>query len=498
MINPSIQKQNILKACRYIIFLLSAFVFLIGKVYFSLNITLVGTLILYIAGILFCFEQVRRRVVTLFFYVTLFVFLLSRPTISMFRGNVWWYYGIDGCHFALNVIYISLICIYFGSIFVDKILEAKGMYLNEHTGKFLDFNLTKNDKNNALRFISCVGYYVCLAFSLLQGVYTLIAMNGREYSEMYLETGVSLPFFVQALAVFMPYFLCVYLATLPPKYSAFLALGAYVLSTLPMLVLGARNNTVLAAIFAFVYFIIRDYLDGTKKWVGRFERIALVICIPLGLAFMAYYNYAREGQTVIKGGFFSLIVDFFYKQGVSFDVMCMAHGVMDKLPDVTPKCYTFGGIIDYLTHGMFARELFGAVSLGEGNNVIKAIYGNSFAHILAYLAEPNYLSGHGLGSSYILEGFADLGYAGVAFVSTALSTFMTCAICIFRKNTFWRIFILNCLTSFFLIPRAEATGWLNFIVYLQFWAVLFFCYFMADIFLKEIGRHKYIPSKKEL
>lgn len=486
MSEKSLIKHNIGKCLRMCLMMLAVWFFISGKLIEDLNMMLIGTFLMYLSGVVYGLEQIRRRSVILFFYLAFFVFLLSRPMISLIRGNVWWYYGKDGTTFALNAIFLSLTFIYLGCTVTDRILSDKGCFKKEHTLDFFDTQQTKNDFNLALNRISAIGYYICLVFSLVAGAEKVIFMLGRDYSDFYVEFSTSLPFIIQAFGVFMPYFLCVYLATMPEKTAAFTALVLYVFSTFPTLIIGARNSTVLAVLFSWLYFIIRDYLSGTHKWIGNFERTCIAAAIPLVLMFLGYYNYARDDQSFTAGGPISLVVDFFYKQGVSFDVMTRAYDAFELLPDEVPKCYTFGGFIDYFGHNMFTRELFGAVSLGEGNNVIKAVYGNSFAHSFAYVAEPNYLSGHGMGSSYILETFADFGYSGVAVYSFIISIFMTCVPLLFKKGVFSRIFILNCLTAFFLIPRAEATGWLNFIVYVQFWVVIVFCYFVAAMFKRDL------------
>ncbi len=479
---------NTLRFLRYCTFLLSLGLVLFGKLTVELNVMLCGTLLLYTTCLLQCFERFRRRIVLFFFYVTFFVFLIARPTISMLRGDVWWHYGESATVFALSAVYFSLTCVYLGSLFVDKLVSEKGWFQNEGTPLYFDHSTLDDGFTQSLSFISAIGYYICLAFNMMQGMEKVAFVAAGQYTDIYTGFQTSLPFFVQAFGAMMPYFLCVHLACMPKKPMAFLALAMYVLSTVPVLLTGARNSVVLALIFAVVYFAIRDYLDGTQYWIGKFEKTCIIIALPLAIAFLGYYNYARDGTSAGSNSVMSLMVDFFYKQGVTFDVMCRSHNFMDALPDEVNKCYTFGGMIDYLKTNMFARELFGTVSLGEGNNAIKAIYGNSFAHSMSYVAEPDYLLGRGLGSSYILETFADFGYAGIGIFSFLLSAFMTVAVPLFKKGIFYRIFALNCFTIFFLIPRAEATGFLNFILYVQFWVVVLFCYVAAHAFKRDSTR----------
>ena len=461
--------------------LFSGACFAIGYLVESFNIILYGIMLLYVVSLLHCFSHIRRRCILLFLYITFWVFLLSRPTISAFRGDVWWYYSSESTFFALNSIYLSLLSLYFGSLFIEKLLEAKGCYRNEHTTTFWNKCIIQKEHNFNLLRISGIGYYFFFLSTMFIGFEKLSFLQEYGYTSIYTGYTSSVPFLIQIVADFMPYLLCIHLATMPKKYSAYIALGAYVLSSIPILLVGARNNFVLAVIFALLYFIIRDYLDGTKHWMGKFERIALIIACPVAFAFLGAYNYLRDGASFSGNGIIDLIIDLFYKQGVSFDVLCRAYDALPLLPNEVPKLYTFGGFVDYIVHNDISQICFKTISLGEGNNVIKAVYGNSFAHSLAYVIEPNYLAGHGCGSSYLIETYADFGYIGIIIFSFMLGALIGMMIPLFKKFRFMRIVVLCSLTSLFLIPRAEATGWLTFLIDIKFWVILIFCYACANV-----------------
>lgn len=123
-------------------------------------------------------------------------------------------------------------------------------------------------------------------------------------------------------------------------------------------------------------------------------------------------------RPIATNGFFGAIVDLLYKQGVSFNVLGIGYSTIPNLPP-GPKCYTFGGFIDYFLHGSIA-QMFGGTDLGAGNNVVKAVEGNSFAHSMSYIAKSDYLQGHGWGSSYLLETYVDFGWIGLILFSLVL------------------------------------------------------------------------------
>ena len=134
-------------------------------------------------------------------------------------------------------------------------------------------------------------------------------MSGKDYASYYTEYKCNLPFLIQFPAGCMKFFLCMFLALNPSKPESFILLAINVVSTLPMLKIGARGNFILSIIFAFVYYCLRS-IDG-KNWFGKLEKIAIIVCIPLMIITMGAYNYIRDDKEVkISAG--ELMVDFLY------------------------------------------------------------------------------------------------------------------------------------------------------------------------------------------
>ncbi len=452
---------------------------LIGYIVPDLTLLLLGVISVFLSNLIEGILNWKKYIVNIFFHITLFTFLLSRPVISMVKGYEWWYLGKEASFFALSAILISLLSIRVGSGFINQYVLAKE--------KAKPMPTCAPEFLNSLQLVSLVAYIVCMVAYLVGEAEKLILMQGKEYVEFYTSYKSQLPGPVSALIAFMPYTLCIYLATLPSKRKSFFALAVYVLSAIPSLIVGVRNPIVLNIIFAVVYYLLRDILENSNKWFGKFERFATVLVLPVAIIFLSAYNYLREGMSV-EMGVWDRILDFFYKQGVSFDVLCRGYNAIPDLPDVVAKNYTFGSIIDYFKFGSISQLFFGAEPMVRGNNEIYAIYGSSFAHSLSYVVHPNYLNGSGWGSSYLLETYADWGYLGIIIFSIILGILMVLMVTEFKRSTLWRIIILMCLTSLFFIPRAEATAWLSFIFTMRFWAIVIVCYFGAIVLTKNYNR----------
>lgn len=459
---------------RYCCLILSWMLFGIGLCLGNFNILLCANLCLLISNLLFAAENIRDRIFFLFFNLTFFVFLLSRPVISMFRNVKWWNFEVSAVYFALIAIFVSLFCIQIGGIAADRFIAKKIAIVPKW------FSMDEFDFQRALRIVSFGFWIITMLCFLIEEADKLVFMQGKAYEDYYILYHNSLPFYIHIPASLMIYALCIYLATLPQKHWAFFVLSVYVLSAVPSLIIGIRNPIVENAIFAFLYFFVRDTLGDEKKWIGKLEKALLICIIPVSLVFLSAYNYIRQGEAVATSGLWGSIVDLFYKQGVSFEVLCIGFQSIPSLPNSAFKNYTFGPFIDYFTHSGLSSKLFGTMDL-SGNSVEHAVYGNSFAHSMSYTARSDYLQGHGWGSSFILEVFTDGGICGVILFSLLLGLGLFFLMRLLRGKTFARIVALTSLLSLFFMPRGEATGSFLFIVSVQFWITFIICFFGAGL-----------------
>ncbi len=448
------------------------------------HILLWGIMALFFSNVLHGLHDWKNRLIYLVFQFMIFTFLLSRPFISMVRGEYWWYFNSGAVTFALTVLWVTLLCLQLGVSLVEHFCKFDPKKIPKTPITVPTAYKGDTDGMKNLRLVALIFYLLTFAFFLLVQGERLLFIRTHDYAEIYTSFRQSLPGFVYTVSAMAKYGLCIFLATFPKKRWAYVTLILWVLGGLPDLIIGIRNTIVLNILFAFVYFLLRDVLEQRSYWVGKIEKTAIILLLPAALIFLGVYNYVREGQDVTLG-IWDSIVDLFYRQGVTFDVLCLGYDALPKLPDAVPKNYTFGPFIDYFTRGTFGQYFFGTESLGSANSEALAVYGNSFAHSMSYVAHPEYLEGHGWGSSYILELFADWGYLGVIFGSTLLGALMRWMVEGLKKSPFVRTVLLLGLMGLFFIPRAEATGWLSFVLTLQFWLAWGFCFLLASTLNKK-------------
>lgn len=468
-----------LKCLRYSCFLGFLLILPIGLVLRSYNVILISIISLLINNILFSLERINERIVFLLFHITFFTFLLSRPLIKALNHKRWWYIdGVYDAKFALSAIIISLLSLFLGAFIVECILGTVRQYESKQK-KYQEIF------SNILQNVALVVFIIAYIFCCIEELEKLSFMSGKDYLEYYTSFQSVLPCIVHTLASFMKYALCIFLATLPSKIKCFFPLLLFWLSGIPDLIIGMRNPIMLNSVFIFVYYCYRMYINQEEKWIGKCEKGLLAIGIPSALIFMGKYSQIRGGETVIKTGIMQSIIDFFYGQGVTFDVLMIGYRSLPYLPHDEWGSYTFSGIIDYILYGSIGQKIFHLGTLPSGNNIINATIGHNFSHNMSYIAlGEEYLKGKGWGSSYLLELYADFGYMGVAIFSLILGAILLKCFGVFKHSLLGKVFMFNILLTIFFIPRAEATGWLNFIVTLQFWVCLLGCWMLSKICIK--------------
>lgn len=482
------------KCIRYSFFLLAIIFEIIGLTLSLYSLMFLSVMCLFVNNIVFCFEDIKDRIALLMFHITLFVFLLSRPLIELFADFSWWTkyvedFGREALDYALTALELSLLFLFIGGQLASHIRKKKqSCNRQEERKKQQKEVFLKN-----LRIISEIIFYISMSAFMIGEFEKLWFMRGKSYTDYYTSFVSQLPYMIHLVASFMKYSLCIFLVTFPKKIRVIIPLGLYFLSAVPSLIIGMRNPIMLNGIFIFLYFCIRNAVDQREKWIGRIEKIGLTISIPAVLIFMGAYSYIRSGTAMAVHGLGKMFVNFFYGQGVSFEVLMIGYTCIDQLPQREFRNYTFGGIVDYFLHGSIAQKFFGAVPLDNVNSIQNALLSNNFSHNMSYISRGDrYLAGQGWGSSYLLETFVDYGYIGIILYSCLLALVLVIGLRILRRNGLGGVIFLVMLTDVFFVPRAEATGFLNFIVQMQFWFVALICFLGAALCCK-----KYEMSNKE-
>ena len=489
--------KQIIALLRYALFMIGCGLYFCGVVSRGYNYMLAGITVFFVSSLFFGFAEGRTRYVFLFFHLSIFTFLISRPLILYFQGEEWWKWYTQAATFtALNILFLSLLALRIGAWIGDGI--EKRLEQNEERKKkrkaeeavgFSDGILREEYRKAFLKnlgIVSLAFFGITIAASFAEGAEQLIFMGDRTYNEFFLNYQSSLPYAVITLGSMAKYAICIFLATMPKKRTAVIVLFIFWLDAVPSLVIGVRNPLILRVIFAIVYFIMRDAAGSEEKWIGLKEKAALIIGSPAAVALLGVYASIRLGKSA-EGGFGYYLVRFFYNQGVTFDTVRSVVRAIPKLPAVVPKNYTFGSFIDYVLYGSLGQKLFGTPNIGNTNSAIKAIYGNNLAHSSYYVINENrYLAGWGKGSSYMLENYVDGGYPGVIAFGLALGILLILLTYWMKhNNTLVRTIAMVSLLGLFFSPRAEAAGWIAFVIYFQFWVLVITVYLIAGLCVKK-------------
>ena len=86
------KKNNVIKCIRYSLFVLHLWIGILALVKGSFEIALLCVTVFWFHNILFSLERWNSRFIFFFFHCMIFMFLMVRPIISIFKGYTWKYY----------------------------------------------------------------------------------------------------------------------------------------------------------------------------------------------------------------------------------------------------------------------------------------------------------------------------------------------------------------------------------------------------------------------
>lgn len=471
---------RILAAAELLSLLLAAVCYAVGIPAFRFSVLMIGTCMIWLAGIFFCLQNLKSRMMLLAFDLAMFVFLLITPVMHVLQNSVVWDLFEPGAvFFAIMAVGISLFFLYLGGILYEILendpIDELPVPQNSCAPKGID--------PAVFRLTALCLYLFCMVFSLIQGADLLLFMRGKDYLAYYTSYTASYPGFVYTLGNIMPFALCIYLSTSPKKLPSFLCLLLYVISTMPKLLIGMRNPFAIALVFSFLYYTLRDQIGDREKWIGKIERGLILIAVPALLILFSAVVSLRSGYQLNRNilrtvlGVFSTLCCFFN--------LCYGHNSIPLLPDEM-RWYTFGPLIDNITRSRIGQFFFHTTPFPPGNSEMRALEGHSFGDALAYAAHPQYLDGGGWGSYYILETYVDFGWLGIVIYSLLLGLFLVWFLRGIRKGWLVKAILLSSLFQLLMIPRSDATGWLSFLVGVHFWFAVVACVVGSGI-LQKLG-----------
>ena len=451
----------------------------ISYIYNDSIVTLLLTLVmLIVSSTLYCFNNIKYYIIHLIFYITIFLFLVSRPTIDYFKHGLINTYQEDAYRFSFLAVIISIIGLNIGGLLVSK---------KEKNKKQVDEIQKSSSFINSIRKVSLVVFFISYPFYFVRLVERLMYRINVSYYEYYAEFKSELPYFTYTLSTFVVYAMCIYLATKPSKRNSTIVLGLFVTANVINLLIGTRNPFVLSLIFSFIYYFMRNQTEK-GVWIGVKEKVVLYIGTPIMMLVMGFLNYARDGEGIGNMSLSELLIDFIYKQGTSFGVLARGYLYGSNLPIREFRNYTFSPIIEYITRGNLGI-LFGGTPFVSANNSIElALESDRYAHNISYIVlGQDYLAGHGIGGSYVMEMYTDYGMLGLFLLSILMGIgFIFMIKSAYKSRVLLFGITLLILNNLFFMPRGGFTESFFNLVTLQYWGIVFVIFFTFIILFNDI------------
>lgn len=426
------------------------------------------------------FNNLNRHFLLFAFYACFFIFLMGQKVVKYIEGEPFY----NTLTFVLttlsprqyvtfnNSMYLSLLFSYVGyrlfrryRLPSDKQMEIPRLNPYEQV----------NRKNNIfiLKVLTVATFACAVAMQLM----IVIAKKDLSYTEGY-TVNVDVPTILKIGNYLFMGAVLLLLSCNPTKWERITALLMFfVVQGGVQLLQGRRIMVAQTALFIVWY-----AFTFSKAYKREFKYINLVKIILLGVFLMLifYFVEASRSDSASGGkGIFAMLRDFIVSTGGSDSTIA---NVIDK-GDLFPKSaieHVFSPLKEAFTNNAVFKKvlsLFGVAtseSVGQGVEYLKQT--DSFEHWLSYIVSPElYVSGHGMGSSYVAEVWFVSGLGGVAVTGLCLGAIIGR---ISTVNLQSKKIYLSAIALFFAykltgFPRSGIFSWLSDFIYLMASFVLF-------------------------
>ncbi|WGG45413.1 O-antigen polysaccharide polymerase Wzy family protein [Rossellomorea sp. DA94] len=392
--------------------------FIIGVTSENVTLILISIILMLSHNILYCLEDFFRRVIFFTFNMSFFVFLISKMIVVHFFG-----YKDEGLGiFGLAFDDISTV----KTILVSQYLSLIGLFIGYMIIQKIDLSFLKQKKEydvtyiRHFRFFSILFFYFCVIFRFYYLWEMKQNVQSQGYYEVFSTFTSSLPSVLVMFSQMFDVAFFAYLATNPTKKRSIFPIGIFMLEGLLGAMAGHRSSLMLNLVIVFIYFALRSIQDkpkmqkviksSKKKWLGAKEWFFVSLSLPAVLVYMTFIGMNRGNRFQETGGFFDSILNFFYTQGISANLIGYGQMFKEYLP--MKGFYTLGPVGEFIDNKII-RPIQGSPEL-TGQTYERATEGFLFAHTISYFIMPAlYLKGVGYGSSFIAEFFVDLSFLGV-------------------------------------------------------------------------------------
>lgn len=402
---------------------------------------------LWIVAVGFASARIRDRIMLLALLATYAFFLLGKPIMMG-------YFGYDGLGWSAEVEDHLILTLSLGllGIVAGYLLYPRAIItlLARRRRRARSAAREEARRQFGERFASAaeLAYWATLPFALAHLVTNVRTASQAGYTGLYVS-GQSGFASVTAYGNFAnTVAFCVFLAALASRRRTWVVLTTAFTVQALIMVTGDRGDfgTFLLMVFAYLVYRAR-HQDTTLIPLRRLMLIggaAVTVLVPVFLLVGANRDGA-EGSDTLSG--------FLYGQGSSLNVIEYGLLYESRLPE---SHY----LMTFASQGIL-RLIFGGDGGLAGNTVAYAQSGTSLSHSLSYITLGDlYLTGRGVGSSFLAEGFADYGYAGVLLVAVAYGLLVAWIDAFAPGSVLVNAVRLLSIPAIVFAPRGSASGFL--------------------------------------
>lgn len=432
IINSAVKSEKVMMLFVFLITIVS----IISIIISTPSLLVMIMILTFISMMIYCISNLANSIVLAIMIICIFTFLSSSVIIRFLSGQSNFMYGFSNAEFntACTLIIISYHMIFWGYV-INK--RHKIVFGKKDFPLFSDKYFSINCIQKSSFTIFMIASVAQLFFSVPKMLYSI--ENGymslyTDYSGSSWETRLS---FIASTAFFIG------LAAKPNKkrFYCYTILG--LINPVIVFLQGERSTLVTYILFLIYYYFTYDNLIYKTNKTDKRKTVMLIllggISMLIILPFLYRYGFSRSGMLSKAQDGYGLI-SFFDSQGGSFRILGAAVKYKGMLPQ---KWYSFGAIIDRFSDTIYYVQ-----------NEQRAMMSHSFADIITYLEEKwSYLSGYGMGSSYIAEIYYDFGVFGVVVVNFLLGRILKSLTNFKNLSIFTRSLLFIILQNIMIMPR---------------------------------------------
>lgn len=271
---------------------------------------------------------------------------------------------------------------------------------------------------------------------------------------------------------------CMYLyfATMPCKKECKKMLLLFFICNAITLLSGVRNNFVIPAIFLVLYLTFRNKINsGGEVWLSRKSILALIGIFPFFMILLYATMVLRAGKDFNDINLADGLLSSIYQLGSSIEVI--HNGIKYESFLHEQHWFSLTPIFDLFVHNPITDLIFDIPRIQQ-HTIERATQAGDISASLTYIDNPSrYFAFGGIGSSYVTEGWIDMGYPGIILYSSIYG-YILGAVWRWMNKSVWQIFfVFVVIAQIIYAPRSWATALFTVPFEAKSWPYLLIAYY---------------------